>query len=141
MILHIYAEAFLFLTADLFIVFYLALVIIYLVEEIGHDCLVKIQLIFNVLFVPLEGLAPCPVFNRISILDHAIVLIRFEVTAIIEWFHTSNSLRRISDKPVAPDVNLSFHLGLHYGFHEARLAVTGADRGVLPFAAMLGILR
>ena len=102
-------------------------VIIYLVEEIRHDCLVKIQLIFYVLFVPLEGLPPCPVFNRIIILDHAKVLFWFQVTAIIEGFHSSDSLGRISDQSVTSDVNLTFKRGLHNRFHQARLTVTAAN--------------
>ena len=116
---------------------HLAKVIINFVEEIRHDCLVKIQLLLDILFVPLEGLAPCPVFNLVIILDHARVLLRFQVTAIIEWFHTSDPLRIISDKPVASDVNLAFHCWLHHGFHHARLAVTVVNCAVLTSAVIL----
>ena len=70
-------------------------------------------------------------------MDHSRVLLWFQVTAIIEWFHATDSLRRISDKPIASDVNLTFKCGLHHRLHQTRLTVTAPDQWVLSSTVVL----
>lgn len=67
---------------------------------------IKTLLLGHVLLVPLQRLLPSVTLDRIVVLDHAIVLLRHNIAAIMKRLDCACHHRSVSNKPVAAKVDM-----------------------------------
>ena len=78
--------------------------------EVIHDCLIEVFCLGNVSLVTLECLPPGRIFGRVIVLDHSVVLLRHNITAVIEWFDLIGRRRHISCQSVLAKIYVALHL-------------------------------
>ena len=72
------------LPASLVLIVQILPVLIDLAVEVVHDRLIELFSIHDVVFMALEGLSPRGVLGWIVVLNHSIILLRHDITAIIQ---------------------------------------------------------
>ena len=107
--LDVLEEPLLFLPDHLILRMIRILIILNPLEMFRHNMFIAIFLLCDLVFVSLQGLFPSLALGWVVILNHSVILIRANIATVMQVFHLTSYKRRIPDKTITAQIDMTFH--------------------------------
>lgn len=100
------------------------LVLVNFSVKVRHHSFVHIPRLGDVFLMPLKGLLPRKVLGRVVVLNHAVVLLRHDIAAVVEGLHLACQSRHVSCKSVLSQIDVSLQLWIEHRAVRSHAATT-----------------